>query len=511
MSRTRSATSTGSSSGRPRSTSRSSSSAASAHAVAPWPSSTPRVTMRAEPRVHRQIGHGTPRRGDASRGVDRAQLGEQGLGLVERGGRRRGGEGELVRRCAPPGQFEREAGEVDAGDLGRGERGSRRVLVLRPQPDGDARLGPSGTAGALFCRCSRVGHGLEPREPGARVVAGGAHLTAVDHHPHAGHREARLGDVGRQHDPTSTGRRGREGCVLLGDRQRPEQGSHIHIVGHRGRGAGRPPVRCRRPRRGTPARRPLRSRGRRARRPRRRGPVAPGGRVVANGSQRERPALPISPSARRPRLRSALRSDPCRWSPTWRAAGGRDAGPIGRRASARARCRTGGIARGSRRRSRARRRRARGRVGSAGRGCPRSPPRPGSTARRVVRRGSGTRRSRRRPRRATPPCVAPRPAPPTAAARARRCAALASPHPPAIPRPAAGVARWSSCRRRAEPAGPPLRDPRARREWARCNPRRGGRSTPTLTVAPTLSTARDRMLAACGWSRHRRAAIASAS
>ena len=62
--------------------------------------------------------------------------------------------------------------------------------------------------------------------------------AAVDHHPDPGDGQARLGDVGGQHDPAPRGRRRRQGGVLVGDRQRAVQRPDVDAVGKARSGFG---------------------------------------------------------------------------------------------------------------------------------------------------------------------------------------------------------------------------------------------------------------------------------
>ena len=275
--------SAGSSSGRPRSTSRSSSSAARAQAIGPWP-----AAGRGRPPCGRAGGapggSAIARPASVTRavGVEGPEVDEQLAGLGQRRGRRRVEERQVVGGGAPQRPARGPARPGRRLDLGRGEGPPVGVLALGPQPVGDARRGAPGPPGPLVGRGPRVRPGVQPGQPAAGVVAGAAHLAAVDHDPHAVDGEAGLGDVGGQHDPATARRRRREGQVLLGAAtarrtaaaRRPRSGSvpaegradpadvggageeHEHVagVGTRGRrrtdggdGLGGPVARVRRP------------------------------------------------------------------------------------------------------------------------------------------------------------------------------------------------------------------------------------------------------------------------
>ena len=89
--------------------------------------------------------------GATPRHVDRLETGQQLDGVAQRGRRRRVEEGQVVAR-SPDGQFQRQVGQIGAGDLGRGEGSAPGVLTLGPQPVGDAGAEASGPTGPLIGR-----------------------------------------------------------------------------------------------------------------------------------------------------------------------------------------------------------------------------------------------------------------------------------------------------------------------------------------------------------------------
>ena len=139
-------------------------------------------------------------------GVERAEVVEQAPGNVERPARRRIQERQVVGRCAPHRQLERETREVDGDDLRIRVRPPSGLFHLGPEAVGHPRLGAPGAPGALVGRGPRVGPGAQSGEAAARVVARTADLAAVDDHPDALDREAGLGDVGGEDHPAATGR-----------------------------------------------------------------------------------------------------------------------------------------------------------------------------------------------------------------------------------------------------------------------------------------------------------------
>ena len=146
--------SVGSSSGRPRSTSRSSSRAASEQAMEPKPEVGAGDDHAGQARMHGELGHGPAGVGDAPVGVERAEVMEQTPGIVERPARRRIEERQVVGRCAPHRQLEREARQVDGDDLGIGVGSPSGLLHLGPEAVGHPRLGSPGAPGALVGRSS---------------------------------------------------------------------------------------------------------------------------------------------------------------------------------------------------------------------------------------------------------------------------------------------------------------------------------------------------------------------
>ena len=249
--------------------------------------------------VHRQAEHRAPERGDRAVGVDGVEVGEQLAGLGERARRGSVDEPEVV-AATPRCELEREPGEVGLGDLGRPVPGAGAVFELAPQPVGGAGLGASGAARSLLGRRPARRHRGEPRHSGAGVEARLAGEAAVDDHPDAVDGQRRLGDVGRQHDPSATGPRRCECSVLLGERQRAGEREHVDVGARRRRAAS---IRCggsRRSRAGTPGRRrsaPAAPAGRRRRRRvrsewRLRGPVGRAGPTacVLSGSAAGRSA-----------------------------------------------------------------------------------------------------------------------------------------------------------------------------------------------------------------------------
>ena len=311
----------GSSSGRPRSTSRSSSSGgqhqASAGPVSP-------ADHAGQAGVQREVDHRPPGRRRPAGVVERAETAEQLGGVGQGRGRRWVEEGELVGRRAPHGQLQGQTRPGRPAAISGGANGPpggvldlrttggrrRRARAVRPaRPAGRPR--PASAAVV----CSRV-------SPLRASMAGPAHLPAVDHDPDAVDGQARLGDVGGQHDPPAP--RGRRG---EGQRPAPRVGGCRAAAGRRRRRAGPPsrpadPADVARPRGGTRARRPSRPGPPRAT-TRGDGVVRPDLEVreAANGCRRggSRPGLVDDRSRSRRRRRAGPPAGWPRAWPTWPA------------------------------------------------------------------------------------------------------------------------------------------------------------------------------------------------
>lgn len=89
----------------------------------------------------------------------------------------------------------------------------------RPQPKAHARRLPASAAAALLGRGARDLDGDKTARAGARIEARAAGEAAVDHYRHPFDREARLGDVGGEHDLAPSRRVRAQRAVLLGTRQ----------------------------------------------------------------------------------------------------------------------------------------------------------------------------------------------------------------------------------------------------------------------------------------------------
>ena len=224
----------------------------------------------------------------------------------------------------PRGEFEREAGEVGLEDLGSAVSLAAAVFDLAPQAVRDAGLGAAGPARALIGRGPTRRHRRQPAEPRSCVEARLAGEPGVDDDPHAVDRQRRLGDVGRQHDPPSSGRRRCERPVLFLERERAGEGVHVDVGRDGVRSARRAIVRhvgSRRCPAGTPARRRRRSRA----------PAGRGDDVGSIGSSRR-----VAPGRGRPlRPDRPPRAAPARASvaPATGAASARRRRTSGRRSS----------------------------------------------------------------------------------------------------------------------------------------------------------------------------------
>jgi hypothetical protein len=149
------------------------------------------------------------------RAVDRSEVGQQRGRGPHRLARRRRDEREVVARRAPGRELERQAGQVDLVDLGGSVGSARAVLDLAPEPVAGAGLDPPRASGSLIGRGAARGDRRQTRHAGSCVEPWRPRQTGVDDDPHAVDGQRRLGDVGRQHDPSTPGRRGVERTVLF--------------------------------------------------------------------------------------------------------------------------------------------------------------------------------------------------------------------------------------------------------------------------------------------------------
>ena len=133
-----------------------------------------------EPRRQRQQPQPPAFVGDAAVGVERAEFGEQRLGLGQGCVRRRIEERELFRRASPSGKIEREGREIGGEDFRLSIGFERGGLRLIPEPVTDARLGTAGAAATLIGCRARDPHGFEPGEPDIRLVPRYTGKPAVD-------------------------------------------------------------------------------------------------------------------------------------------------------------------------------------------------------------------------------------------------------------------------------------------------------------------------------------------
>ena len=123
---------------------------------------------------------------------------------------------------SPCGELERELRELDLRDFRRAI--GVEAFALRPEAQADAGTETSRAAGALIGGRLRDRDGFEARETRIRIEARFAREAGVDDGAHAGQRQARFGDVRREHDAARAGLRGRERGVLLGERELAVQG-----------------------------------------------------------------------------------------------------------------------------------------------------------------------------------------------------------------------------------------------------------------------------------------------
>ena len=128
--------------------------------------------------------------------------------------------------AAPRQDREQHRRQVDAGDVRLAERA--QLVALVPEADGQARTEARGAPCPLVGRIGRDPLGLQRVQRTRRIVARDLLPAGVDHDTHARHRDRRLGDVGRQHDPPTAARRQR--LVLGLRRECAVQRHHLRAV-----------------------------------------------------------------------------------------------------------------------------------------------------------------------------------------------------------------------------------------------------------------------------------------
>ena len=180
-----------------------------------------------QPRMGAEPGHAPARRGDPPGAVQRIQLRQQRARRGHGAGGRRVQPGERVRRRPPGGEVEGEARQLLLQDRRPVLRRQAAVQRLRPQPDRNTRRGAAGAAGALLGGGLADPHGDEARQAGGGIEPRRPAEAAIDHDPHAGDGEGRLGDRGRQHHLAP--RAGVERQVLLGRRHLAMQRADIGL------------------------------------------------------------------------------------------------------------------------------------------------------------------------------------------------------------------------------------------------------------------------------------------
>ena len=181
-----------------------------------------------QPRMGAEPRHAAAGRGDRARSVQRVEVAQQGAGGGHRAGGRRVEEGQ--RRPAPAPQAARSRARPDSSASrisGRSCGRQAAVQRLRPQPDGDARRGAAGAAGALLGGGPGDADGGEAGQPGRGVEPRGAAEAAIHHDADAGHGQRGLGDGGGQHHLAASP--GAERAVLLGGRHLAVQRQHVGV------------------------------------------------------------------------------------------------------------------------------------------------------------------------------------------------------------------------------------------------------------------------------------------
>ncbi len=152
----------------------------------------------AKARMDGQGGQRPAVRGDAAL-RERTKAGQERPRLGERRGGRRREKGEAFAIRSPEREFEREAGQIGRGDLGRREGGKSALLALRPEPVADAFRHAASAAPALFGLGPCHPFSDEPRHARSGVEPRPPRPPAIDDDADVLDRQRCLGDGGGEH------------------------------------------------------------------------------------------------------------------------------------------------------------------------------------------------------------------------------------------------------------------------------------------------------------------------
>ncbi len=179
--------------------------------------------------MSRQLGHGLAVAGQLA-AIECAETLQQILGLGIRGGRRNVEPHQLLRRHAPTPQLQGQPGQVRRKNLGAAVGGQLFVLVFGPQPIAHPWFQAPGSTGPLGRASPGDALGIETGHAAARIESRYAGEPGVHHYPHTVDGQARLGDVGGQHDFTLAGRRRIDGGALGSEVQFAMQRAQQHVA-----------------------------------------------------------------------------------------------------------------------------------------------------------------------------------------------------------------------------------------------------------------------------------------
>ena len=159
-----------------------------------------------------------------SLGVDRPESAQQLIGRLERRGSGRVEPGQAHRIVSAGAQLERDFSEIEPPHLRREVLGASVVIRTRVEPHRPPGSGASRAAGPLRRGGAADLRDLQAGQPRPGRVRRNSRDPAVDHRRHAGHRDARFGDVGREDHLATLA--GCENTVLLVGRQIAVQRQH---------------------------------------------------------------------------------------------------------------------------------------------------------------------------------------------------------------------------------------------------------------------------------------------
>ena len=182
-----------------------------------------------EARIQRQARHLPAQLGDSPGGVDRLQLLQQAIAVVDQSRIRRVREREFIHGAEPEHfHLQDDAGQVAAQYLRRRKRLARLEIDL--VIEADAHAGADASAATLALVGTGPGDRLDrqPQDLAAWAVAADARQAGVHHCTDTRDRDRRLGHVGGQHDAAAAA--ALEHALLVRPRKPREQRQQLELL-----------------------------------------------------------------------------------------------------------------------------------------------------------------------------------------------------------------------------------------------------------------------------------------